>query len=108
MKQNILTGAFGSGKTAIPGVLQSRGYDIVDEAATAVIAMKHADGEDEPWAQAAFIDKIVSLQRRRLNRCVRAAVSSSLTALRSAPANWSRSVTTRYAKFVKKIVPQRL
>jgi len=47
MKRYILTGAPGSGKTSIILALQSRGYDVVEEAATAVIAAEQAQGNDE-------------------------------------------------------------
>jgi predicted ATPase len=69
-KRYIVTGAPGSGKTSIIQALQSRGYDVVEEAATAVIAAEQAQGNDEPWAQPAFIDKIVSLQRQRQTQSV--------------------------------------
>jgi predicted ATPase len=38
---------------------------VVEEAATDVIALEQALGHDEPWTDPAFIDKIVTLQRRR-------------------------------------------
>lgn len=65
MQRYILTGAPGSGKISILRALQSRGYDVVEEAASAVIAAEQAHGDDEPWARPAFIDKIVGLQRLR-------------------------------------------
>jgi predicted ATPase len=65
MKRYILTGAPGSGKTSVLLLLKSRGYDVVEEAATAVIAAEQAKGNEEPWAQHTFIDKIVRLQRQR-------------------------------------------
>jgi predicted ATPase len=63
----ILTGAPGSGKTAVLRMLEISGYAVVEEAATDVIAVEHALGHDEPWRDPAFIDKIVTLQRRRQN-----------------------------------------
>lgn len=71
MKRYILTGAPGSGKTSILLVLKSRGYDVVEEAATAVIAAEQAQGNEEPWAQHSFIDRIVRLQRQRQAESVR-------------------------------------
>ena len=71
MKRYILTGAPGSGKTSIILALQSRGYDVVEEAATAVIVAEQAQGNDEPWALHSLIDKIVSLQRQRQTKSVR-------------------------------------
>jgi predicted ATPase len=64
----ILTGAPGSGKTAILRMLETTGYLVVEEAATDVIALEHALGCDEPWEKAEFVDKVVSLQRQRLDR----------------------------------------
>lgn len=61
----MLTGAPGSGKTSVLRLLRERGYDIVDEAATDVIAAEQARGVDVPWARPGFIDAVVALQRRR-------------------------------------------
>jgi predicted ATPase len=61
----ILTGAPGSGKTAVLRMLETAGYLVVEEAATHVIALAQAEGEDEPWRQPSFIDRIVALQRQR-------------------------------------------
>lgn len=66
MRRYILTGAPGAGKTSILRLLEARGYGVVDEAATAVIARAQACGEAESWTKASFIDEIVALQRRRL------------------------------------------
>lgn len=65
MPNYILTGAPGSGKTAILRQLEINGQLVVEEAATAVIALEAALGRAEPWRDDDFIDKIVSLQRRR-------------------------------------------
>jgi len=62
LKRFILTGTPGAGKTSILRGLEARGHDVVDEAATAVIAREQARGVAEPWAEASFIDKIVTLQ----------------------------------------------
>jgi len=61
----VLTGAPGSGKTAILRQLEQDGFIVVEEAATDVIALAHADGEAEPWASPGFADRIVALQLRR-------------------------------------------
>jgi predicted ATPase len=61
----ILTGAPGAGKTAILRVLETCGYLVVEEAATDVIAVGNAFGRVEPWQDNDFIDKVVTLQRRR-------------------------------------------
>lgn len=66
MKRFILTGTPGSGKTAILRALEAEGYPVVEEAATDVIALGHARGEDELWRSPAFIETILALQLRRL------------------------------------------
>lgn len=65
MKRYILTGAPGCGKTAILRLLEISGYSVVEEAATDIIAMRHAQGVDEVWRHPSFIDDIVGLQKRR-------------------------------------------
>ncbi|XUL93717.1 AAA family ATPase [Streptomyces galilaeus] len=65
MKRYILTGAPGAGKTTILRRLKADGFDVVDEAATAVIAREQAEGDAEPWTRQAFVEKVVGLQRRR-------------------------------------------
>jgi predicted ATPase len=63
MKRYIITGTPSAGKTAILLELESRGYTVVPEAATDVIARRQAKGE--PWQGPSFIDDTVALQRRR-------------------------------------------
>jgi predicted ATPase len=65
MRRYIITGAPGAGKTTILAALQDRGYAVVDEAATDVIAHEQALGRDEPWRDAGFLDAITLLQRER-------------------------------------------
>lgn len=65
MKRFILTGTPGSGKTSIIHALKSKGYPIVEEAATDIIALEHVNGNPDPWRQPDFIDKIVNLQKQR-------------------------------------------
>src|SRR5712692_5224324 len=65
MKRYILTGTPGSGKTSIIQELKRKGYAVVEEAATDVIALEQVNGNPEPWMQPGFIDKIVSLQKQR-------------------------------------------
>jgi predicted ATPase len=65
MPAYILTGAPGSGKTAILRQLELDGHAVVEEAATDVIALQHALGRPEPWREPGFIDQIVALQRLR-------------------------------------------
>jgi predicted ATPase len=61
----VLTGAPGSGKTAMLRQLEQDGFAVVEEAATDVIALAQALGEAEPWARTGFADRILALQRRR-------------------------------------------
>jgi predicted ATPase len=65
MKRFILTGTPGSGKTSILHELKRRGYSVVEEAATDVIAREQMLGNPEPWLQADFLDSIVHLQKQR-------------------------------------------
>ena len=65
MRRFILTGAPGSGKTAIIRQLELDGFGVVEEAATDVIALEQARGVAEPWTHPSFIDSITELQRRR-------------------------------------------
>jgi predicted ATPase len=67
MKRFIVTGAPGAGKTAIIRQLELDGYSVVEEAATDIIAVAHAQGIDEPWRHPSFIDAIANLQQRRQN-----------------------------------------
>ena len=63
MRRIILTGAPGSGKTAIIRQLELDGFSVVEEAATDIIAASQARGIVEPWKHPAFIDEIAALQR---------------------------------------------
>ena len=65
LKRYILTGAPGSGKTAILRMLEGQGYPVIEEAATDVIADDQARGHDPPRTGVDFIDKIVALQVHR-------------------------------------------
>ena len=70
MKRFVLTGAPGSGKTAIIRQLEFDGFGVVEEAATDVIALRQAEGIAEPWMHLAFIDAVADLQRlRQLRAC---------------------------------------
>jgi predicted ATPase len=65
LRRYVLTGAPGAGKTAITHALRERGYAVVPESATDVIAGEQARGVDEPWQHEDFCDKIVLWQRQR-------------------------------------------
>lgn len=58
----ILTGAPGAGKTALIRQLESRGHEIVEEAATDVIALAQVNGLGQPWEKPDFITEIARLQ----------------------------------------------
>jgi predicted ATPase len=72
MKRFILTGTPGAGKTAILRQLEFEGYGVVEEAATAVIALRQAQGIAEPWTCPSFIDDVIHLQRQRQMRALHA------------------------------------
>jgi predicted ATPase len=72
MKRFILTGTPGAGKTAVLRQLEREGFGVVEEAATDVIALEQANGVAEPWTDAAFIDRVVDLQRIRQIRAATA------------------------------------
>jgi len=65
MKRYIITGAPGSGKTAIIRQLELDGFSVVEEAATDIIAALQARGTAEPWRHPSFLDEIAQLQRDR-------------------------------------------
>jgi predicted ATPase len=68
MSWHILTGTPGAGKTAIIRQLECDGHQVVEEAATDVIALAHAAGRLDPEDDAEFISAILALQRRRERR----------------------------------------
>ena len=61
----VLTGAPGCGKTTLLKGLGVRGYAVVEEAATDVIATQQARGIAEPWSRPDFTELIVALQKAR-------------------------------------------
>jgi predicted ATPase len=63
MPRYVLTGTPGAGKTAVLRLLEVSGHAVVEEAATDTIALDHALGR--AGHDHAFIDRIVTLQRRR-------------------------------------------
>ncbi len=68
MQRFILTGAPGSGKTAIIRQLEIDGFNVVEEAATDVIALQQVQGIAEPWTNPSFIDAVARLQGHRENQ----------------------------------------
>lgn len=65
MKNLILTGTPGSGKTTLIRQLETEGFPVVEEAATDVITLESAKGNDAPWASASFITSVTRLQIAR-------------------------------------------
>ncbi|MGN9768879.1 AAA family ATPase [Micromonospora sp. SD12] len=65
MRCYVLTGAPGAGKTTLAEALRRRGWPVVAEAATDVIAAQQARGVAEPWQEAGFVDAVARLQRER-------------------------------------------
>jgi predicted ATPase len=65
MKRFIITGTPGCGKTSLIQELEVRGYSVIHESATDVIAAEQASGNKEPWKQPDFIDKIIAMQKTR-------------------------------------------
>jgi predicted ATPase len=68
MRRFILTGAPGSGKTAILRQLEIDGCSVVEEAATDIIAAAQAQGTDQPWTRPSFVDAVLHLQKARRER----------------------------------------
>jgi predicted ATPase len=73
-RRYVLTGAPGSGRTSLLHALARRGWPVVPEAATDVIAREQAAGRDEPWLSPGFATGIVGLQRERQSRPAAAGV----------------------------------
>jgi len=71
-RRYVLTGAPGAGKTVLLHALSARGWTVVEEAATDVIAALQADGVDQPWAREDFSDRVVALQQQRQRAPLRA------------------------------------
>jgi predicted ATPase len=67
-KEWILTGAPGAGKTVLLRQLEVDGVDVIEEAATDVIALVQGRGVAEPWRLDDFLVSIAWLQVRRASR----------------------------------------
>lgn len=76
-REFILTGAPGAGKTVILRQLEADGVDVVEEAATDVIALDHGRGVDEWWRSPTFITDIARLQLQRAAKPAMGAVRVS-------------------------------
>ena len=76
-REFILTGAPGAGKTVILRQLEADGVDVVEEAATDVIALDQGSGIAESWRRPEFITDIARLQLQRMARPALGAVRVS-------------------------------
>jgi predicted ATPase len=65
MKNYILTGMPGCGKTSVIEELERQGYSVIHEAATDIIYSEHTKGNYEPWKYPSFIEDIINLQKQR-------------------------------------------
>lgn len=69
MKRYIVTGAPGAGKTMLVAALRGEGFATVAEAATDIITRAQTSGVDAPWELPGFVEKIATLQERRIASC---------------------------------------
>ena len=98
-REFILTGAPGAGKTVILRALEAQGIDVVEEAATDVIALDQGRGIDESWRRPEFICDIARLQLLRAARPAAGAVRV---------ADRSLVCTLALAEYLGHPVPERL
>lgn len=56
MRRFVLTGAPGAGKTTLLRYLKERGYFVVEEAATDIIALEQQQGAQQPWVHTSVIE----------------------------------------------------
>ena len=83
MPRYVLTGAPGAGKTAILRLLEQAGHQVVEEAATDVIAREQSLGSPQPWTSPGFADAVVTLQRQREARVIDGAARGAIFVDRS-------------------------
>jgi predicted ATPase len=65
MRRFILTGAPGAGKTSLLRHLEDRGFFVVEEAATDIIASEQSKGIQRPWDNPSFMEMVLDLQIQR-------------------------------------------
>ncbi len=61
----IFTGGPGTGKTCVIKELEARGFGVIEEAATTVIAQELAKGEKTPWSEPWFEVKVAEVMEMR-------------------------------------------
>ena len=61
----VLTGGPGSGKSSIILALEQQGESIIREAAEDYIKLRQAQGQETPWIEPDFQDRILDLQIQR-------------------------------------------
>lgn len=98
-REFILSGAPGAGKTLILRALEADGVEVVEEAATDVIALLHGRGVTNESARPEFIEEIARLQLWRMQRPTHAALRV-----------WDRSLvcTLALAEYLGHPVPEML
>lgn len=67
-KKYVLTGGPGSGKSSIILALEQQGEFVIREAAEDYIRFRQAQGQEEPWTEPDFQDRILDLQIQRESR----------------------------------------
>jgi predicted ATPase len=65
VRRYILSGAPGSGKTSVIKEMEQRGYIVVHESATDVIAAAQVKGIEKPWEEPCFVGDIATVQKER-------------------------------------------
>ena len=68
IQKYVLTGGPGSGKSSIILALEQQGEFVIREAAEDYIRFRQAQGQEEPWTEPDFQDKILDLQIQRESR----------------------------------------
>ena len=97
MRRYIITGAPGAGKTTIVTALRERGYPVVDEAATDVIAREQAAGPRRAVdARPGFVDAILACRAGASScPCHRGVGRRCSTGRRSAHWRWPGTPASR-------------
>ena len=101
MRRFIITGAPGSGKTAIIRQLELDGFSVVEEAATDVIAAAQTQGTIQPWTHPSFIDAIATCKGTvRFERLINQMRSSFMIVALFVPRPWQSTSDTLFRPFL--------